>query len=250
MSLSAKRFWGNKMSYRIALIIGFLMFTCISAAAQEEAEELPKIELPITYVFERSDKTPNDKNLSGFVIAPTFKVAPRIGITVGSFSYRSSTRDNDMRTTSYEVGAGVGFTALQAHRIKFNLEFEVGYAHEREEEPAEAEIEFGDGAILVPTDTKKSIRRIRTLPKLRNFPTTGISNRLGEDTGFASRVATDNSAYIFAGFAIDVETKNKHLSFRLLRAGYKPTFFGEGHQDNFQVETGIILNFGFKKEHD
>lgn len=181
-------------------MIGLLLLTCASVAAQEADEaETPRVELPITYVYERADRNPDGLNVNGFAVSPTLKVTPRVGI-VGAFTYARGPRENvgpfAFRADSFEVGGGVDFTVARSRRVKLGLEAEVGVEHER----------------------------VREL-------TTGFNE-------------SENSAYLFIGGVVDLETSNKHISVRLIKAGYKPTFFGSETQNNFRLETGIIFNFG------
>lgn len=184
------------------LVVCLLMAVCGVAAGQHAAAEetTPRVELPVTYVYERADRDPESFNLNGFAISPTFKISPRVGL-VGTFSYRRGPKIREgsifVRPSSFEAGAGIDFTVAKSGRAKFGLEAEVGGESERVKEL--------------------------------------VSN------GFT---ITDSSPYLFLGGVIDIETSNKHVSFRLVKAGWKPTFFGNERQDNFQFETGIIFNFG------
>ncbi len=223
----------SKGFYFCFLIFTVLLFNCAAAFAQTDSHqgssshhggsggshesEGAKFELPVTYVYERSDKEPDNINLNGFVIAPTIKVAPRVGLT-GSFSYRRSFGEDREKTSSYEGGGGIDITIAKNHRAKLGLEFEVGGVHER--------VRLRESEMGKAVNVKSKVAILRE--------------------GDSKVTETENSAYLFIGGVIDIETPNKYISFRLVKLGYKPTFFGNETQNNFQIETGIIFNFGHK----
>lgn len=191
-----------KGSFRRTLLAAAVtLIACVSASAQKpKDEESPKVEMAVTYVYQRTDKNPGSVNVNGFSVSPTFEVSSRVGV-ITSFSYGRSGSQTfgtiSSHSDSYQVGGGLGVTLAKSARVKFGLEGEVGLQHQREK--------FSTGAI-----------------------------------------SSNNSTYVFVGPAVDLETPNPHVSVRLIRIGWEPTFSNGDRQDNLHVETGLIFNFGHR----
>ena len=184
----------------LLVICLFMAVSVVAKGQHAPEEETPKVELPITYVYEHADRDPESLNLNGFAVSPTVKITPRVGL-VGTFSYRRGPRISEgalfVRPSSFEIGGGIDVTVAKAGPAKFGLEAEVGGESER----------------------------------VKELVTNG-------------RTTKESSPYLFLGGVIDIETSHKNISFRLVKAGWKPTSFGNERQNNFQFETGVIFNFG------